>query len=361
MEIVAVLALASDNRDMYKARRCSRSFSRPNSKAVRTITNLFFFSQLNPIRRAVPRCSPFLLSSVLHLRNIQLSHRAIFLSASYSTKPSFESDSPARMALGDFPKLPASQADLVKYIAQNPDKPMVEIMDPYRKFEAHLRSVFAQDRQNPILDDPFLNVVPLFTDDTKDITVRARDLASESEEEKSKYIMALPDDKRRPHGSPATVADLTEFQKNFNIFSESSLAELDWNNVVAAGSSVVNTLLPVPKEFNTNKRKLREYYHEKFCPASDVDLFLYGLTHEEAIEKIKQIEQSIRDSILSEVTVVRTKYAITIASQYPVRHVQVSITPLQMQIQSAFSFNWFPTGRSPCLQVHQRNLDRFRY
>ncbi|OPB42070.1 hypothetical protein A0O28_0031870 [Trichoderma guizhouense] len=227
------------------------------------------------------------------------------------------------MALGDFPKLPASQADLVKYIAQNPDKPMVEIMEPYRKFEAHLRSVFAQDRQNPILDDPYLNVVPLFTDDTKDITVRARDLASESEEEKSKYIMALPDDKRRPHGSPATVADLTEFQKNFNIFSESSLAELDWNNVVAAGSSVVNTLLPVPKEFNTNKRKLREYYHEKFCPASDVDLFLYGLTHEEAIEKIKQIEQSIRDSILSEVTVVRTKYAITIASQYPVRHVQV--------------------------------------
>ncbi|KAL6855852.1 ankyrin [Trichoderma novae-zelandiae] len=227
------------------------------------------------------------------------------------------------MALADFPKLPASQADLVNYIAQNPGKPMVEIMEPYRRYEAHLRSVFAQDRENPILKDPYLNVVPLFTDATKSITVRARDLASESEEEKSRYIMALPDDKRRPHGSPATVADLTEFQKNFGVFSESSLAELDWNNVVAAGSSVVNTLLPVPTEFNATKRKLREYYHEKFCPASDVDLFLYGLTHDEAIEKIKQIEQSIRDSILSEVTVVRTKYAITIASQYPVRHVQV--------------------------------------
>lgn len=227
------------------------------------------------------------------------------------------------MALSDFPELPAPQADLVNYIAQNPAKPMVEIMEPYRRYEAHLRSVFAQDRENPILKDPYLNVVPLFTDATKSITTRARDLASETEEEKSKYIMALPDDKRRPHGSPATVANLAEFQKNFGIFSESSLAELDWNNVVAAGSSVVNTLLPVPNEFKANKRKLREYYHEKFCPASDVDLFLYGLTHDEAIEKIKQIEQSIRDSILSEVTVVRTKYAITIASQYPVRHVQV--------------------------------------
>ncbi|KAK5990707.1 hypothetical protein PT974_08976 [Cladobotryum mycophilum] len=227
------------------------------------------------------------------------------------------------MALGDLPELPAPLSGLVQYIANHSDKPMAEIMEPYCKYEAGLRSVFAQDHQNPILNDPYINVVPLFTQDTKHITTRARNLEFESEEEKSRYIMALPDDKRRPHGSPATVGSLSEFQKNFNIFSESSLAELDWSNVVAGGSSVINTLLPVPEEFNTNKRKLREYYHQKFCPASDVDLFLYGLTHDQAIEKIKKIEQAIRDSILSEVTVVRTKHAITIASQYPVRHVQI--------------------------------------
>lgn len=203
---------------------------------------------------------------------------------------------------------------------------MVEIMEPYRRFEAELRSVYAQNRQSPILEDPHLNVLPLFTNDTSLITTRARDLEAESEEEKSRYIMALPDDKRRPHASPATVANLADFQKNFNVFSESSLVDMDWNNVVAAGSSVVNCLLPVPKEFNTTKRKLREYYHEKFCPASDVDLFLYGLTHDEAIDKIQKIEKAIRDALLNEVTVVRTKYAVTIASQYPVRHVQVRKT-----------------------------------
>lgn len=169
------------------------------------------------------------------------------------------------MASEPVPELPATVAGLPKYIADNPDKPVVDIIEPYRKYEAHLRTVYAQDRQNPMLNDPHLNVVPLFTEDTKHITTRARDLASESEEEKSRYIMALPDEKRRPHGSPATVADIDEFRKNFNIFSESSLVDLDWNNVVAAGSSVVNTLLPVPKEFNTTKRKLREYYHEKVC------------------------------------------------------------------------------------------------
>lgn len=47
----------------------------------------------------------------------------------------------------------------------------------------------------------------------------------------------------------------------------------------------------------------RTYYHEKLAPASDVDLFIYGLNEEQAIEKIKQIEASIRDSILEETTV----------------------------------------------------------
>ncbi|KAH6682113.1 hypothetical protein F5X68DRAFT_233828 [Plectosphaerella plurivora] len=223
----------------------------------------------------------------------------------------------------DLPELPAPHEELARYIADHPDTPINDIIQPYRTYEAQLRSIFAQDRQSPLLQDPHVNLCPLFTNDTKDIKIRARDLESESQEEKDRYIMPLPEEKRRANGSPAVVASLADFRRNFSIFSESSLADLDWNNVVAAGSSVINTLLPVPPEFNTTKRKLREYYHEKFCPASDVDLFLYGLTHDEAIEKIKQIEKAIRDAILTEVTVVRTKYAITIVSQYPTRHVQI--------------------------------------
>ncbi|TDZ65873.1 Uncharacterized protein CTRI78_v003421 [Colletotrichum trifolii] len=227
------------------------------------------------------------------------------------------------MSLPEPQQLPAPHAELVNYIHDHPEKPMMEIMEPYRKYEAELRSVFAQDRKNPALGDPYINLVPLFNENTKNIKTRARSLATESQDEKDRYIMALPDDKRHADGSPAVVSSIKEFRKNFNIFSESSLVDMNWQNVVAAGSSVINTLLPVPPEFNTTKRKLREYYHEKFCPASDVDLFLYGLTHDEAIEKIKEIEAAVRDAILTEVTVVRTKYAITIASQYPTRHIQI--------------------------------------
>ena len=86
---------------------------------------------------------------------------------------------------------------------------------------------------------------------------------------------------------------------------------------------MTTALLPVPKKWAGSKRRLREYYHEHLAPASDVDLFIYGLNEEQAIEKIKQIERNIKDSILHETTTIRTKNAITIASQYPTRHVQI--------------------------------------
>lgn len=201
---------------------------------------------------------------------------------------------------------------------------MVELLEPYRHFEAQLRQLYAQEPDNDALKNEHINVFPLFNDGEKpDIKIRARNLEGEPQAEKDRYVMTLPDEQRRPDGSPAVVQSLKEFQHNFNVFSESSLVDLDWSNVVASGSSVVNTLLPVPERYRDSKRALREFYHEKFCPASDVDLFIYGLTEEQATEKIKQIETRVRDSILTETTTVRTKNAITICSQYPTRHIQI--------------------------------------
>ena len=140
---------------------------------------------------------------------------------------------------------------------------MTELMEPYRQFEAKLREMYAQERSNLVLEDPYLNVLPLFTKDTPAIQTRARNLDDETQEQKDKYIMPLPEDKRRPNGSPAVVESLKEFRHNFGVFSESSLSEMDWDNVVAAGSSVVNTLLPVPPEFKKSKRALRQYYRKQ--------------------------------------------------------------------------------------------------
>ncbi|XPS71768.1 hypothetical protein M3J07_003939 [Ascochyta lentis] len=219
------------------------------------------------------------------------------------------------------PKLPVEHADWLSYVSKHPSTSMHELLAPYKEYDAKLREVFAQQPSHPAIE--MSNTVPMFTGKERDVKIRARNLATESEEERQRFLMPLKASDRKTDGAPAIVQSLKEFQTNFQLFSESALVDMDWSNVVVAGSAVVTSLLPVPAEHNTSKRALREYYHQKLAPASDVDLFLYDLTEEQAVEKIKQIEQRIRDSILTETTTIRTKNAITIASQYPTRHVQI--------------------------------------
>jgi hypothetical protein len=219
------------------------------------------------------------------------------------------------------PPLPANHVDWISHVATHPDTPLHELIAPYKEYDSKLREVFAQQPEHPAITKP--NVVPIFAGREQELKIRARNLTSESQAERQRYLMPLKKVDRKANGTPAVVQSLKEFQTNFQLFSESSLVDMDWSNVVVAGSAVVTSLLPVPEKHSESKRALREYYHQQLAPASDVDLFLYDLTEEQAVEKIKQIEQRIRDSILTETTTIRTKNAITIASQYPTRHVQI--------------------------------------
>ncbi|KAL4871430.1 hypothetical protein BDV12DRAFT_28672 [Aspergillus spectabilis] len=222
------------------------------------------------------------------------------------------------------PPVPAKHSDFIQYVTAESTKPIRDLVKPYNDYDAVVRRIYAQEPHHAAITENLLNVVPLFdANGSADIRIRARDIASEFNDVKSKYLMPLKDEHRKPTGTPAVVSNIKQFQTHFNIFSESSLSDLDWNNVVAAGSAVATSLLPVPEKYSDSKRGLRQFYHEEFAPASDVDLFLYDLTEEQAIQKIKQIEKCIRDSILTEISTIRTKHAITIVSQYPTRHVQI--------------------------------------
>jgi len=226
-------------------------------------------------------------------------------------------------ALSTLPEVPVKHTNFIEHVAAHPDTPLPQLLEPYKQYDAKLREVFAQEPGHHALADPYLNVLPVFDGKEHVVKIRARDLENESPEEKERYVMPLDDKDRHPSGSAAIVQNIKDFQQNFAVFSESALVDLDWTNVVAAGSSVVTCLLPVPDQHKKSKRALRQYYHEKIAPASDVDLFLYGMTEEDATKKILEIEQRIKDSILTETTTIRTKNAITIASQYPTRHIQI--------------------------------------
>ncbi|KAL2364431.1 hypothetical protein RJZ56_002689 [Blastomyces dermatitidis] len=234
----------------------------------------------------------------------------------------------------ELPSIPVLLNDFVPYLDKHNRHEILtgEAMAPFKSYESKLREIFAQEPNHIAIANPQVNVVPLYIQSNVDVKVKARDLAEESPADAEKYILPLTAEVRKKDSTPAVVPAFDQFLENFRIFSESSLVDMDWSNVVVAGSAVTTCLLPVPDKFRMSRKAqrqvatifyLHEYYHEKIAPSSDVDLFLYGLDEEQAIEKIKQIEKCIRNSILEEVSVIRTRNALTIVSKYPTRHIQI--------------------------------------
>ena len=157
------------------------------------------------------------------------------------------------------PPIPAKHEDFVAFVNSHPNVVIREQLEPYKRYDAKLREIFAQEPEHSILSNNTVNLTPIYNGRERDITIRARDLEAETNEEKEKYLMPLKDKDRRPSGSPAIVPSFKDFQANFNVFSEQSLVDMDWTNVVVAGSAVVTALLPVPDEHKDSKKGLRKY------------------------------------------------------------------------------------------------------
>lgn len=147
--------------------------------------------------------------------------------------------------------------------------------------ETNLRRLFATDRNNPILDDPNVGLIDVYGSKECIKRVHARNIEND-EDRNAKYIFPLSEEKRLKNGDPAMAQTIDQFRASWNIFTEGALSQLtDWSNVVAAGGAVVASLVPLPSTAQASKRAIRKYFHEETHSASDVDLFLYGLTPEE--------------------------------------------------------------------------------
>ncbi|PPQ88912.1 hypothetical protein CVT25_009147 [Psilocybe cyanescens] len=191
--------------------------------------------------------------------------------------------------------------------------------------EAELRKLFATDKKNPRLSNPYIGLVDVFDAPATIRTIRAR-VVEGKQNLSPKYVMPVTDDNRILEGTLCTVADVEEFKKNWTIFTEGSLSQLvNWNNVVAAGGSVL--------------RAIRKYYHSNAYPTSDVDLFLWGMTPDQAEIKIKEIYEAVRDSVLWDVTCIRTKHTASIHSQYPYRSVQIVLLLYQSPAETLSGFD----------------------
>ncbi|KAK6505771.1 hypothetical protein TWF481_007663 [Arthrobotrys musiformis] len=226
--------------------------------------------------------------------------------------------------------LPADTSSFPKYLAENKDKPIRELLRPYFDHENRIRGLFAQDPQNPVLANCHLGLVPVYAGHEENIKARARDLNSESEEDKGKYIMPICERLREKDGEEVIV-DFERFKKNFRIFTESALENLDWNNIVAAGSGVLTPLLAIPEEDQRSHKTLREYYgmlsteHSSRIEERFVDLFIYSLDQAAAFKKLEHIASTFRDNIIWEMTCIRTKDALILFSKAPYRPIRIRL------------------------------------
>jgi len=146
--------------------------------------------------------------------------------------------------------------------------------------EAALRRLFATDTQNNRLNDAHVGLVDLFAAPESIRLTQAREFDESTKE--AQFIFPLNEKQRRKTGEAATAVNLEEFKDNWSIFTEGTLGHLlDWNNVIAAGGSVLACLLPVPGRSKAPRQSISTYYHQEAYPTSDVDLFLWGLTPEQ--------------------------------------------------------------------------------
>jgi hypothetical protein len=218
-------------------------------------------------------------------------------------------------------------------LPSDPSKsPLTDItpaLHPALTYESHLRTLFAQDRDNAELADPHVGLLDVHGAGAGDaLKVRRRQVATDATLERKtdeplpggprrdatlsdkQHVLALRDLMRRPHAESAFV-DKQTFLHQFGVFTEGSPASFmpdDWKNVLVAGGSVLACLLPVPAHVQGKaKRELRRYYHEQAYFGSDVDPFIYGLDEEAAKRKMNRLAELIADAVPRDTLCVRTK------------------------------------------------------
>lgn len=152
----------------------------------------------------------------------------------------------------ELPSIPCSFDQFPRYIESKKTQDEIsKAVKPFKDYETKLRQIFAQEPDHRAIEQSHL--IPLFKEGSADIKIRARNPDSQTAEDQEKYLLPLSADQRRVDGTPAVTSNLRDFRRNFNIFSESALTDLNWDNLVVAGSSVVTALLPVDAPHNESK------------------------------------------------------------------------------------------------------------
>lgn len=113
------------------------------------------------------------------------------------------------------------------------------------------------------------------------------------------------------------------FKSRWDAMTESLLSGLNWDNVFVAGGLVLGALLTPEVPSSHPDYKLVNKPDE--WKSSDIDLYIYGLSPEDANAKIKHIADTYKANLPkgAPFLVVRNSQTITLYSEWPRRRVQI--------------------------------------
>lgn len=144
--------------------------------------------------------------------------------------------------------------------------------------ENHLRKLFVEQRNSPELNNLYVGLIPVYSNQNGDFIFTSLD-----EKEKFQPMLFKPNFELFPPGKNSIVSQV-EFEKNLEEMTSGAFQGLNWKNVFLAGGAVLGALSLSKKEG---------------FEGSDLDLFIYGLDQEDADKKIYEIIQIVEKNLIS--------------------------------------------------------------
>lgn len=168
--------------------------------------------------------------------------------------------------------------------------------------ENYLRKAFVEKRESTELSNFYIDLIDVYENvDTFRFT-------SLDKEESSIPMILCPNREKFPIGE-SSINSFPLFLSYINEFSSACFEGFNWDNVFLAGGVVLGSLTPNPEGFRS----------------SDLDLFIYGLSKEEANDKVESILSQIQKNFasLNPILIVRTNNSITVIRGFPHRNIQI--------------------------------------
>ncbi|KAI8805193.1 hypothetical protein BJ742DRAFT_821349 [Cladochytrium replicatum] len=174
------------------------------------------------------------------------------------------------------------------------------------KREHAYREMFAVDRDNDALEDPYLMLNDVFG-------TSLRYTRQPLTEKESSYFFCFRDGlDNTPWDTDLVVPTLQDFETNFASLTSGLLTHIDWTHVFVAGGSVLASLTP-----NLDLQSSTFFN-------SDVDVFFTGLTLPEIQPQITTFCNAIERALDGKQYIaVRNLRSMTIVSEYPARQIQI--------------------------------------